>query len=58
MLPTALMPWIYPDEIEKVELLGADVLFPFKEGLHVALPEKRSCDYAYALKITHRNILH
>lgn len=33
------MPWIYPDEIEKVELLGADVLFPFKEGLHVALPE-------------------
>ena len=52
------MPWIYPDEIEKVELLGADVLFSFKEGLHVALPEKHSCDYAYALKITHRNILH
>ena len=52
------MPWIYPDEIEKVKLLGADVLFPFKEGLHVALPEKHPCDYAYALKITHRNILH
>lgn len=33
-------------------------LFPFKESLHVALPEKRSCDYAYALRITRRNILH
>ena len=60
-LLTALTPWIYPDEIEKVELLGADGPLPFKytqEGLRVALPEKRPCDYAYALKITRRNILH
>lgn len=28
MLPAALMPWIYLDEIEKVELLGADIPLP------------------------------
>jgi alpha-L-fucosidase len=50
----SVVPYLYPGEIRSVELLGCDKPLQWRldpEGLAVSLPEKRPCDYAYALKI-------
>jgi alpha-L-fucosidase len=45
---------IGPGRIREVSLLGGDGPLEWKqdhEGLHVALPARKPCDYAYALKL-------
>jgi alpha-L-fucosidase len=48
---------LYPNEVEKVELLGHDGPLDFRQtrdGLEIERPERAPCDHAYVFKVTRR----
>lgn len=55
LLIKSVLPYLYPDEIKSIELLGCDEKPEWQvtdKGIVIKMPDKRPCDYAYSLKIT------
>lgn len=57
LLIKSVMPYLYAEEIESVEMLGVPGALRWKwteEGLLVEMPETPPCHYAYSIKINRR----